>query len=145
MTTKSSSVGARLAQTFTALASGPLVSAQVGIAQLSGTVSDYILRLSPVDGNGVPTNDVLAAAFVPNGSVPEGISDVTFVFAPPFPVVAGTKYALVLARPGEDNFSWISRSGDVCLGQRFGSESQSAPFELFGNGVDHVFTTFVSS
>ena len=60
-------------------------------------------------------------------------------------MVAGTKYALVLLRPGQDNFSWVSRSGDVCLGQAFGSENQSAPFEVFGNGNDFVFTTFVNS
>jgi hypothetical protein len=136
---------ARMAQTFTALASGQLVSAQLDIDHDASTVGDYILRLSPVDGDGVPTNDVLAATVAPSGRVPGGISSVAFTFPTPFAVMAGTKYALVLARPGQENFSWIKRGGDVCLGQGFGSESATAPFKLLPGGVDLTYTMSVSS
>jgi hypothetical protein len=136
---------ARLAQTFTALASGPLVSAQLLISKDPGSTSDYILRLSPVDGAGVPTNDVLAATFVANGSVPDGESLVTFAFANPAAVVAGTQYALVHARPGTDNFTWLVRAGDACVGQRFVSNSPTAPFAVDTNGNAYIYTTLVSS
>jgi hypothetical protein len=136
---------ARLAQTFTALASAPLVSARLLIKKDPGSISDYILRLSPVDGAGVPTNDVLAATFVANGSVPDGESMVTFAFTNPAAVVAGTQYALVLARPGTDNFTWMIRAGDACVGQRFVSNTPTAPFAVDPDGNDYIYTTFISA
>lgn len=135
---------ARLAQTFTALSSGSLVSAQLDIHKGSGSVGDYILRLSPVDGAGIPTDEVLATGFVPNGNVPDEESTVTFSFASPAKVDAGTQYALVLARPGQDNFTWMTRAGDPCVGQRFVSNSPTAPFEVIV-GTDLVYATFVRS
>jgi hypothetical protein len=135
---------ARLAQTFTAERSGSLVSAQLDINRGLDSVGDYILRLSPVDGAGIPTNEVLATAFVANGDVPDGASAVTFTFANPANVDAGTQYALVLARPGQDNFTWLVRTGDPCLGQRFISLSPTAPFEA-SLGTDYIYTAFVRS
>src|SRR5215207_3651021 len=49
---------ARLAETFTPIASGPLVHAQLDVDKLPGTLGDYLLGLSPVDGAGFPTNIV---------------------------------------------------------------------------------------
>src|SRR5215211_8706147 len=74
-------VNARLAQTFTAIASGPLVKAEVRVIEPPGTLGDYILRLSPVDGAGVPTNIVLAETPLLDVNVPNGQSTATFTFA----------------------------------------------------------------
>jgi hypothetical protein len=134
----------RLAQTFRAVASGPLVSAAVEIGKVPDSLGDYLLRLSPVDGVGFPTNDVLAEAEVANGSVPAGASTVTFPFSSPAAVVAGTRYALVLTRSGPDTFLWRSRDADDCLGRAFNSSDQSAPFETLVF-FSFVFAVFVSS
>jgi hypothetical protein len=135
---------ARLAQTFTAGVSGQLVKAELGINHGLDSRGEYILRLSPVDGDGVPTDEVLAAAFVPEGDVATGDSTVTFTFLDPATVEANTQYALVLVRMGPGNFSWLSRAGDVCLGRGFLSDGLSAQFEP-REGQDFVFTAFVRS
>ena len=132
----------RQAQTFTALSSGALVRAELTLGKDEDALDEWFLRLSPVDDAGVPTNDVLAETFVPDTSVPLGNSTVvTFDFANPPAVVAGTTYALVLTR-GEF-FKWAARDGDPCQGAAFSSANQTAPF----NDVhtDYVFRTFVAS
>jgi hypothetical protein len=132
----------RLAQTFTALSNGALVRADLTVAKLEDALDDWILRLSPVDDAGEPTNRVLAETFVPDANVPRGASTVvTFAFANPFSVVAGTTYALVLTR-GE-LFLWTARNGDICQGAAFHSPSQTAPFTE--TDIEFVFRTFVAS
>jgi hypothetical protein len=135
----------RLAQTFTALASGALVSAQLPLVKQAGTDGEYLLRLSAVDDSGIPTNDVLAETSVSNLSVPIGPSIVTFTFANPAAVTTGTQYALVLTRPGSTHLQWDGHLGDTCAGRGFVSTDQSAPFEEGIEGLDLIFTTFVSS
>ncbi len=136
----------RLAQTFTALASGPLVSAQIRIDKLPGEpAGDFVLRLSPVAKSGevnAPTNEVLAETSLADGVVPAGESTVTFSFAAPFPVVAGTEYALVLTRPGGGQFAWLGH-GDSCPGQAFAGPDQSGSF--IDTDIDLIFSTFVRS
>jgi hypothetical protein len=134
----------RLAQTFTALASGPLVRADLRLRRGIGEFGDYVLRLSAVDGAGVPTNVVLAESSLPDGTVPEGVSEVAFTFPAPFPVVAGTSYALVLARPAGNRFNWRLRGDNPCPGAGFQSTGPTEPFLEATNG-DFIFTTFVSS
>jgi hypothetical protein len=134
----------RLAQTFTALASGPLVSAELPIHKLAGSGGAYILRLSPVDGAGAPTNTVLASASIPNLSVPDGNTTLTFMFADPAVVVAGTQYALVLTRPGSNHLVWQEDLDGTCLGRMYFSDSQASQFVAAGNG-DLYFRTFVTS
>ncbi len=141
----SSDGASRLAQTFTASASGALVQAQVFIFKLEGSAGEYLLRVSPVDGSGVPTNDVLAETSVSNLGVPAGETLTTFTFANPPPVVAGTTYALILTRPGSSNLGWKGHSGDTCSGRGFVSVDQTAPFAEGIAGLDLIFTTFVRS
>jgi hypothetical protein len=132
----------RQAQTFTALSSGALVRAELTIAKDEDALDEWFLRLSPVDSTGVPTSDVLAETSVPDTSVAIGTSaPVAFDFANPFPVVAGTTYALVLTR-GEF-FRWAARDGNPCQGAGFASSDQTAPFNDVHN--DFVFRTFVAS
>jgi len=132
----------RRAQTFTALSSGALVRAELTVGKDEDALDEWILRLSPVDGEGVPTNDVLAETVVPDTSVPLGpATAVTFEFADPPAVVAGTTYALVLTR-GEF-FKWAARNGNICQGQAFSSSDQTAPFDE--TDADFIYTTFVAS
>jgi hypothetical protein len=136
----------RLAQTFTALASGPLVGADLRIGKPNGAGGDFVLRLSPVQQSGEtlpPTNDVLAETAIAEASLPVGELTANFVFANPFPVVAGTTYALVLSRPGGGSFSWIRSVDDICPGGAFTSPDETGGFlDTFG---DFFFTTFVTS
>lgn len=136
----------RYAQTFTAKSSGPLISAELSISKLAGSPGDYILRLSPVDGSGIPTNEVLAEAIVANADVPDGGGTVPFTFGTPYAVKAGNDYALVLTR-SEGTFGWGARGGDACAGSAFRSPDQTAPFTegVGGNGNDFIFTAFVRS
>lgn len=132
----------REAQTFTALASGELVRAELTIAKFEDALDDWVLRISPTNTDGTPTDIVLAETVVPDTSVPLGPSTpVMFDFSRPRAVVAGVTYALVLTR-GEF-FFWAGRDGDPCQGKGFASSNQTAPFDLMS--VDHVFRTFVSS
>jgi hypothetical protein len=133
---------ARLAQTFTALGSGPLVRADLLIVRQLGEDGDYVLRLSPLDGAGVPTNTVAETA-VADATVPLGASIVSFFFATPFSVVAGTEYAVVLTRPEGIRFEWRFNSGDACPGTSFVSLDQTGQFSALTG--DFIFTTFVSA
>src|SRR5262245_13191561 len=120
----------RVAQTFTALSSGLLVTAEVPIMKQAESVGDYVLRLSPLD-SGFPTNMVLAEAVVANTSVPiggrEGVP-VTFTFGTPASVAAGTQYALVLTRPAGDLLAWRGDLENPCTGRSFSSSNQTEPF-----------------
>lgn len=133
----------RLAQTFTATASGPLVRAEVLVQKFSESTGDFVLRLSPLDAGGVPTNEVLDAAIVVDARVPEGESSVEFAFTGATSLAAGRPYALVLTRPGgSGNFAW-SAHDDTCEGRSFASLGQDAPF--IAADVDLVFTAFVGA
>jgi hypothetical protein len=137
-------VNARLAQTFTAIASGPLVRAELRLTEPAGSTGDYVLRLSPIDPAGIPTNVVLAETQVADGNVPNGQSTVTFDFANPASVEAGTSYALVVTRPGSNQLVWVGKTGNACSGTAFMSPSQDAAFIAVGN-IDFTFTTYVTS
>jgi hypothetical protein len=139
----SSSGDDRMAQTFTATASGPLVKAQLLIGKDPGTMGDFVARLQPVNDAGSPVEEVLAEATVANAAVPED-GFVDFAFAPPFSVVAGVAYALVLTRPGGDRFFWSTEAGS-CGGRSFLAFGQTAPFERIGGDSHHALTTFVKS
>jgi hypothetical protein len=133
----------RLAQTFTALGSGPLVRVDLRIVKSVGQEGDYVLRLSPLNVAGLPTNTVLVETMVAGAIVPVGESSVSFAFATPFSLVAGTQYALILTRPGGDGFKWLVNDDDLCAGQSFVALSQTGQFtELTG---DFIFTTFISA
>jgi hypothetical protein len=137
-------LNARLAQTFTAIASGPLVSAELRLTEPAGSTGDYVLRLSPIDAAGIPTNTVLAETQVADGNVPNGQSTVTFDFANPASVEAGVSYALVVTRPGSNQLVWVGQTGNACTGTAFMSPSQDAAFIAVGN-IDFTFTTYVTS
>lgn len=136
--------GAQVAQTFTALASGRLVSARLRIIKQAGSAGSYVLRVAPVDGAGFPVNDLLTDDAVSNDDVPDGLSTVEFVFNAPFSVVTGTTYALVLSRPGGNEITVKGRVGNPCTGGAFTATGPNAPFVAV-NDFDMGFATFVSS
>lgn len=145
ITFKRESGTARFAQTFTAIASGLLIRAELDLAKDPGSEGDYILRLSPVDSEGLPTNDVLAETSVANDDVPVAFLTVPFTFVDPLPVKAGKVYALVLTRPG-GQLHWDGNVNNPCSGQAFVSEDQTAPFtEVSVAGADFIITTFIRS
>ena len=134
----------RLAQTFTALTSGSLVKAELLLSEPAGSLGDYVLRIAPADGAGIPTNIILAETAVLDINVPNGKSTVSFTFANPASVVAGNSYALVLTRPGSDKLVWLGHIGNSCAGTTYFSESQFGQFVAVGN-IDLIFETFVNS
>jgi hypothetical protein len=135
----------RLAQTFTARATGELVQVELDIEKGAGTVGDFVLRLAPVADDGFPTNTTLEEATVNNFTVPEGDTTITFVFDEPERVEAGMSYALVLTRPNGGEFHWNTRSDNGCEGEAFGSVDQTSPFIIPFDGSDFIFTNFVRS
>jgi hypothetical protein len=135
----------RLAQTFTALVSGKLVTAQVRLVKVAGSVGDYTASINTV-ANGFPTNTVLATTGIPNANAVNGESVATFNFTSnPASVVAGTTYALVISRLGTDTFTLKGSTSKGCLGGGFDSDTQSAAFFTMGAAVDLDYKTFVSS
>lgn len=140
-----SSGNTRFAQTFTAIASGPLVRADLRISKANNSLGDYILRLSAVDASAEPTNTVLASALLPNDDVPSGSSTVSFAFPMPFSVVAGVQYALVITRPGANQLQTNGYGNDTCTGGAFHSPDQDNPFAPSATLSDLVFATFVMS
>jgi hypothetical protein len=133
-----------VAQTFTALASGPLVSARLRIIKQAGTTGSYNLQILPVDGDGVPVDDVLANAVVSNDDVPDGSSTVEFTFAFPFSVVAGTTYALVVTRIGGFQLQVGGGLGNPCAGVAFVISGLTGKF-IADDNFDMSFETFVTS
>ncbi|MFN8665229.1 MAG: choice-of-anchor R domain-containing protein [Thermomicrobiales bacterium] len=134
---------ARLAQSFTAGVSGDLVRVELGVDNRQGSSNNYLVRLAPLV-DGLPGEAVLATAEVAAAVLPASITTASFTFSSPARVVAGTSYTLVLAVDGQDNFSWISRTGTACGGRGFLANGLSAPFEP-RNELDFVFTTFVQA
>jgi hypothetical protein len=135
--------GPRIAQTFTALRSGDLISAEIE-AEGPGLSGELVLRLAPLDSAGLPTNNVLSEAVVAVADLPKEPATIRFEFSNPFRVVAGTEYALVLTRFAGGGFAWNGQSGNPCSGRSLGSADQTAPFTET-EGLDLIFTTFVRS
>lgn len=134
-----------LAQSFTAGQTGLLVRAdlQLAHAETSSATGNLFLRLAPLV-DAFPGPNALASAQVAASSVGFGSSTITFSFADPAPIKAGTSYALVLSRDGDGSISWSTRSGTSCDGRSFLAADSSEPLEP-RNDFDFIFSTFVQS
>jgi hypothetical protein len=136
----------RGAQTFTAQNTGPLTRAQVEIDKI-GDPGDWVLSINAVDGLGAPTNTVLGATTIPDGSVPNGVSTLTGNFASPATVTAGQRYALVFTRPSSDSLRIRYSFTNPCAGFAFFSQGPTETFEAIcagaTNDCDLVFAVFV--
>ena len=136
----------RIAQTFVALSSGPLVKARLAMLRVFASTGDFELRLVEVDGAGVPTDEVLATSTVASDQVPNERADIDFAFRQPFAVKAGGEYGLVLTRPGGGVFGWFGENARRCPGGPFFSPDQAEPFRPgTAPEFDHTFTVFVRS
>ncbi len=129
------------AQTFTALSSGKVTSAQ---ARVFGE-NNLIMEVVRVDPSGRPTDDVLASTTIPgSGYIYPGL--VTGNFDSPASVVAGQKYALVL-RTTDGSWGWTSRGS---LGENYpGGENYAYDYSSPWNGWqlgsygDAIFAIYV--
>jgi hypothetical protein len=105
--------GTLLGQTFTALNSGNVHSAQLFVRGHAQTVTDpwtpppndLSVRLTTVDASGRP-DITLATTAVPGSEVGQHHSLVTANFSNPPSIEAGTQYALVLSTQLESQYAW---------------------------------------
>jgi hypothetical protein len=138
----------RVAQTFTAIRRGELVKATIPVTSELDTETNFVLQLSPLDGEGIPTDEVLAESTTRIDAPPD-VSDLNFVlefdFADPFSVEAGVDYALVLSRPTGFEFVWRADLDNLCGGRVFVSRNPEETFQEFSGVVDLLFETFVRS
>jgi hypothetical protein len=135
----------RIAQTFTATRSGTLVKATIPVTSEADTETNFVLQVSPLDGEGAPTDEVLAEATVRIGRAPAAIDVLEFDFADPASVEVGVDYALVMSRPTGFEFVWRAELGNPCDGRVFVSADSEDPFEIFSEDADLLFETFVKS
>lgn len=135
----------RVAQTFVADLTGPLVRAELELSRFSDSVGDITLRLSPVDGDGKPTNDVLAETSVPVGRVSVDSSVIPFVFGQPATVEAGMSYSLVLSSANGGLYFWGGELTNACEGEALQSDAAAGAFSTSSAGLDLNFTAFVGS
>ncbi len=136
------------AQTFTAVNSGKLTSAQVEITHypvLQG-YGDYILKIATVDSSGAPTTNVLASAEIDDSSLPSEEQMITANFAPESAaqVVAGQKYALIVARENAAGL-WVSvRDDNPCSGGSTYSSTAGGPFTQPDGNRDLIYAIYVT-
>jgi hypothetical protein len=132
---------ARLAQSFTATQTGTLKQISVSVTKQVPT-GDYVVQLVKMDGS-VPDESplsVLASATIPDALVPVGTSTLNAKFAATR-LTQGTQYAVVVSRPGSNDFVLPSRTGDPCEGGVF-SAAGGAPFGPLSD--DLIVTVFVT-
>lgn len=94
--------GTAAAQTFAAMNSGVLTSAQIQIYKQCEAVGDIRVQVATVDESGLPTDDILAESTLPASAVSTeafpGVGDlVTVQFSDPAQVEAGKEYALIFS------------------------------------------------
>jgi hypothetical protein len=137
--------GDRFAQTFAPRSRGLLTSAEVDVTKPAGSSGDWRVEVVLAERIPIGTNAraVVAAATVPDATVPVGASTIAARF--PDPATIGppgfrNEYELVISRHGAGGFGVGYRTGSGCDGQLFRSGSQTGPFSPFiGSGTDLVF------
>ena len=131
----------KVAQTFTAIHSGALDTAQMTVANPNPlTPGDWQLELAATNG-GQP-GAVLAATTVADTLGPAAQGVITGTFSSPATVTAGTLYALLVSRPGSNGYEVAEEGGDPCPGQGFYQSAVAGPFVEFPF-VDFGFATTV--
>jgi hypothetical protein len=152
--------GTAAAQTFTAMQSGALTSAQIQIYKQCETVGDIRVQIATVDERGLPTDEILAESTLPASAVATeafpGVGDlVTVQFGDPAQVKAGKQYALILSlespsdscpgAPRDPSPYWLPLKGDVYPGGSIASFTPNYdPYGWgLGTGADFVFAIYV--
>ena len=109
----------RFAQTFSATQTGAVTTASVEFTDVTAG-SDFLIEIRTVDGNGVPTAEVLASASVVDLPQITAPLTVTVPFNPPASVVQSQPYAVVITgSPISDGYDIRTRTGNACAGQMF--------------------------
>jgi hypothetical protein len=113
----------RLAQTFTTARGGPLSRIRLTLHKEAKTEGDWLVRISPVDSAGRPTNEVLAEATIDDEFLPPGdhLLIVDFAKSKTAKLTEKTTYALVVSRPGACQIGLRTRAGDPCAGTFYAS------------------------
>jgi hypothetical protein len=134
-----------LAQTFTAGISGGLDEVDLHLAQFL-TPTYISVEIRDVSA-GVPGSAILASRPVAPDSVPATSPGwVSIGFAPPAPIVAGTKYALVAYTASSSGYyAWTRAQADAYPGgeQLFGSSPPPDNWMAVGPPDDLAFKTYV--
>ncbi|MDX6617002.1 MAG: hypothetical protein QOD60_2093 [Solirubrobacterales bacterium] len=135
----------KAAQVFTAQHTGKLVTGQFGLKNpAASTAGDWLFEVAATAG-GAP-GAILASQTVPDTLPPTGpgvTTPVTATFANPVAVTVGTSYALLISRPGSNNYEVNAGAADVCPGQQnYNQLTVGGPF-IADNGVDLGFATTV--
>jgi hypothetical protein len=124
---------------------GVLTAAQVELF-VTAEGMNFNIAIRAVDGEGVPTGEVLAAANV--GDVPDNDSmPLTFgvLFDPPASVVEDEQYALVVTETASPiSYSISVHDGDVCAGEMFSDLLATGTFEPV-SGSDLIFAVSITS
>ncbi len=136
----------RVAQTFTPGSIGLLRRIVFPTRKPPGSLGDFVVQLLAVDENDVPVHlpaGVLAEVIVPNDAVASGENvTLTAEFSGP-PLVAGTRYAAVLSRPGPDTLYSFYLEGNHCFGRSLAADP-GKPFETSHTEYELLVSVFVS-
>jgi hypothetical protein len=118
----------KVAQTFAAIHSGRLDTAQMTVTNKAGsTPGDWRLEIASATGTG--PGGVLATTTVPNTLANGAQGVITGTFATPATVTAGGSYAVLVSRPGSSGYQVTEQGGDPCPGQQgFYQNVVSGPF-----------------
>jgi hypothetical protein len=134
------------AQTFTAVHTGTLVSAEMFIAKSTG--ANFQMQIFNAGPSG-PTGSALATVAIPDSAVanvpspgPTSASaPIDGTFSPGVPVTAGQMYAVFVSRPGS-SFIAKDRSGDPCPGNEFAQQPDGS-WLMANPNYDFPFSTQV--
>ena len=132
----------KVAQTFTAIHTGALKTAQMRLKNpAASTPGDWLFEIAATSG-GLP-GPVLASTTVPNTLAAGATDMITGTFDKPAAVTAGGAYALLLSRPGSSSYEASNEGGDKCPGQQaYYQNVASGPFIEYPF-VDFHFATTV--
>jgi hypothetical protein len=115
---------------------------------VGGTPSAYLsVEIRDVSGS-APGGMVLASHTVPSSGVPSSPSFVSIVFAPPAPVAAGTRYAIVAysSASGGPAYQWLHSvaANPYVAGDAFSSTtSPPSIWTPIAGNYDQAFKTYV--
>ena len=136
-----------LAQSFTAGVSGGLDRADLYLTSFGTPAAAMNVEIRAVSG-GFPSGGALASQSVPPSSISGAGGFVSFDFASPAPVVAGTQYAIVAYSSATfpDDDAWTRASGDPYGGGNSFINATSPPSGAWeaNAGADFAFKTYVA-
>jgi hypothetical protein len=134
----------RFAETFTALNSGTLTSAEISVKK-QGSAGDWTLEIADLDSTGKP-GAVIAATTVPDASVTNTTSYglIRGEFGSPATVNAGQQYALIVGRSASNSLQVGMVEPSTCPGSIYYHAPPFTTYGPFGATYDLVYAVFVT-